>query len=168
MTTADPVAPANSVATADPVVAPDLAAAFCKDLVEQIRAEDSYGRLDALSEVQLLGPFLIAAQSDGDLALPCVADPAAVSRLGVFFRAVSAGVERGTGLSTNCALDIDGEGFGRAVVFVGRLVVLCEALRNTNAFGFSTVGRLADYGAALVQAAVVAAETYPEVAHVQP
>lgn len=146
----------------------DAARDFLARLVAQVRAEDAFGRLDAVSDERLLDPYLVTAAPPGEVPLMCVVDPAAVQRLRALYRTVAAGVERATGTTTGYALDVDAEGFGRALVFTGRLVVVCEAIRDINGFGFRTVERLAAYGQALVDAAVRAVAAYPEVVRVDP
>ena len=144
-----------------------VAAGFLPHLVGQLRATDSYGRLDGVADERLLGPYLIMSVPDG-IVLPCVVNPAAAGRVRAFFRAVAAGVERATALATDSAVDIDAEGFGRAVVFVGRLVVVCETLRDLNAFGFRSLQRLDEHGAGLVDAAARTVSAHPEVARARP
>jgi len=141
---------------------------FVKDLVGQVRAADSYGRLDRLTDAQLLRPYLVTPQAPDEIPLMCMVDPAAVERLRVFFRAVAAGVERATGLVTDYTLDLDAEGFGRALVVIGRLVACCEVLRDVNRFGFRTVELIAQYAQRLIASAADAATRYPEVAREQP
>ena len=141
---------------------------FLRDLVYQIRASDSYGRLDQVSDENLLRQYLVTPQAPGEIPLMCVVDPAAVERLRVFFRAVATGTERATALVTDYTLDLDAEGFGRAVVFIGRLVLLCEVLRDVNGFGFRTTPELVAYGNALVSTAASVAAQYKEVARAKP
>lgn len=136
---------------------------FLRDLAAHVRAGDMYGRLDSIDDERLLRAYVLRPEAPGDLALPCVADPAAVARLRAFYRAVAAGVERGTGLPTGYLLDLDDEGYGRAVILVGRLVALRETIRDVNGFGFRGLRQLAERGAAAIRAAVRLAGVHPEV-----
>ena len=141
---------------------------FLCDLVEQVRASDTYGRFDRFDADHLLRPFLVAPVVSDDLPVACVVDAVTEERLRAFFRAVAAGVERSTGLVTSYVLDLSHEGFAWAVVLVGRLVVLAEGLRDVHYFGFPSTGRLAEHGADLVVRAAATAAEHPGVARVQP
>lgn len=139
---------------------------FLTRLITQIRAEDAFGAFDAVSEERLLSPFLVSGAAPGEVPLMCVTDPAAVQRLRVLYRTIAAEVERETGIATDYCLDVDAEGFGRVLVFAGRLVIAGEVFRDVNAFGFRRAEQLATYGVALVSSAVRAAGEYPEVTRV--
>ncbi|WP_239404831.1 NifX-associated nitrogen fixation protein [Frankia sp. Cj3] len=137
---------------------------FVRDLVDQLRAGDTYGQFDRLGAEKLLGPFVLTAARRRELGITCDVDPATEGRLRTYYQAVAAGIEKATGQVTSYVLDLSQEGFGRVVVFVGRLVVICDVLRDAHRFGFDSIDHLAERGAALVNAAAALVGTYPEVA----
>lgn len=68
---------------------------------------------------------------------------------------------------TAVVLDVDHEGFGRAVVMSGRLVLLAESLRDAGRFGFAGLEPLAAAGERLVKRAAAVVGRYPGVAHAE-
>ncbi|WP_131767516.1 NifX-associated nitrogen fixation protein [Candidatus Protofrankia californiensis] len=144
--------------------AADVTTGFLRDLVDQLRAGDTYGQLDRLGGEKLLDPFVLTPQRRRELGISCDVDPATEGRLRAYYQAVAAGVEKATGLVTGYVLDLSHEGFGRVTVFTGRLVVASAVLRDAHRFGFDSIDHLAERGEALVRAAVALVRTYPEVA----
>ena len=137
---------------------------FLSDLVDQLRAGDMYGRLDRLPSERLVQPYLLNHLRLIGAEMACGVDPASEARIRAFFQAVAAGVERVTGKPTTVLVDLNGEGFGQAAVFAGRLVVVCEVLRAAADFGFASIEKLAGHGESLVSAAIDAINAHPEVA----
>ena len=56
------------------------------------------------------------------------------------------------------------EGFGRAVLICGRLVVASRFMRDVHRFGFDSFGKLAAEGEKLVAGALATLQEFPEVA----
>jgi probable nitrogen fixation protein len=56
------------------------------------------------------------------------------------------------------------EGFGRMILTAGRLVVVNKYLRDVHRFGFNDMGKLAEEGGKLVDAAIGMIRQFPEVA----
>ncbi|WP_322755038.1 NifX-associated nitrogen fixation protein [Frankia sp. Cas3] len=137
---------------------------FLRDLVDQLRAGDTYGQFDRLGVEKLLGPFVLTAARRRELAITCDIDPATEGRLRTYYQAVAAGIEKVTGQVTGYVLDLSHEGFGRVIVFVGRLVVISDVLRDAHRFGFDSIDHLAERGEALVRAGAALAGAHPEVA----
>lgn len=137
---------------------------FLRDLIDQQRAGDSYGRLDRMSQEQLLRPFLLTREQRSELPVACDVDAGTQQRIRAFYQAVAAGIEKATGVVTTTVLDLSHEGFGRVLVVAGRLVVVSAVLRDAQRFAFPTVDKLAEGGEALVAAGEHVLRTYPEVA----
>jgi probable nitrogen fixation protein len=137
---------------------------FLRDLVDRLRAGDTYGHRDRVSAEKLLAPFVVTPAQRREIAISCDIDAAAEGRLRAYYQAVAAGIEKATGQVASYALDLSSEGFGRVVVFVGRLVVISDVLRDAHRFGFTSIDHLAECGEALVSAAAALAVTHPEVA----
>jgi probable nitrogen fixation protein len=137
---------------------------FLRDLAAQQRAGDTYGQLDRLSDEMLLRPFLVTRERQHEIAVACDVDAATTARIRSFYQAVAVGAETATGVLTTTVLDLSHEGFGRVIVFAGRLLAVSEVMRDAQRFGFESLDVLAARGEALVAAAVAAIDTYPEVA----
>jgi len=141
-----------------------LTAGFLRDLVAQQRAGDTYGQLDRLPDDLLLRPFVVTRDQAQAIPVNCDVEAGTAARIRSFHQAVAAGVEKETGHFMTTLLDLSHEGFGRVIVFAGRLLVISDVLRDAQRFGFESVESLAARGDQLVAAAVAVAGKYPEVA----
>jgi probable nitrogen fixation protein len=137
---------------------------FLRDLLDQIRAADAYGQLDRFTDEQLLAPFVVTREDRRRIAANCDLEPATEARLRSFYQAVAAATEKATGAFTTTILDLSHEGFGRVIIFAGRLVVIDDALRDVQRFGFDSLDKLAARGESLVIGATKTVERWSEVA----
>jgi probable nitrogen fixation protein len=143
---------------------PTRATGFLRDLADQLRAGDTYGRFDRFSDEHLLRPLIVTAAQRGEIPVSCEVAPVTEARLRAFYQAVAVGVEKATGAMTGAVIDLSHEGFGRALVLAGRLVAVVDVLRDAQRFGFSDTGSLSARGEQLVAAGVALIGKYPEVA----
>ncbi len=141
-----------------------IASPFVATLVRLVRAQDAYGVWEGTSDVELLQPYIVTKEQRKALPLMADPDPDVLSRLELFYNAVSLSIERETGLVASPMMKMHHEGFGRVLLTAGRLVVLSRHLRDVHRFGFDSVEKLAAEGGKLVAAGVEAITTYPEVA----
>jgi probable nitrogen fixation protein len=137
---------------------------FVHDLAGQLRAGDTYGRFDRFPDEHLLKPFILAPADRTQIAVNCDVDPHTEERVRTFYQAVAAGTERLTSVMTAVVVDLSHEGFGRAIIFAGRLVVVADVLRDAQRFGFPTIEALSERGEALVASAVETLKQFPAVA----
>lgn len=121
---------------------------FCDELVRQVRAHDVYGLWDGKPDAALLAPFIIDKKTVPLIGDP---DPAVLTRIGQFYGAVALAIEKRSGIMAAPVLQISGEGFGRAVLIAGRLVVVSKTLRDVHRFGFASLEKLESAGATLVE-----------------
>lgn len=78
----------------------------------------------------------------------------------VYFRAVAYTLELRTGKRAMCMVEWDAEGFGRALVYAGRLVLVTKAWRPGH-FGFAGVEQAYQEGESLVASGTEWLEKYP-------
>lgn len=142
----------------------DIQEQFLRDLVDQQRAGDTYGQLDRLGDDYLLKPFVVDRETARGIAVDCDVDLATQARLRSFYQAVAVGIERSTGVFTTTVLDLNHEGFGRSIIFAGRLVVVSIVLRDAQRFGFTTTEKLAKQGQKLVDSGADVVKKHLEVA----
>jgi probable nitrogen fixation protein len=112
---------------------------FLKNLAGQLRANDLY-TLDAKSDEELLSGLIKPKNGDASSCSPL--NSAALEKIRAFYRAIAVSLERETGGFFQMVLELSSEGFGRVVIYAGRLVVLDRALRDAQAFGFSSLEKL--------------------------
>lgn len=113
-----------------------------KQMVVQLRAMDSYGTYDTWSDARVLDPLVLTKERRR--AIPVVGDPdeTTISRIKAYYNALAQMVERETGLLAVPVINITHEGFGRALILVGKLVALDKTLRDVHRFGFDSLEAL--------------------------
>ena len=121
---------------------PALKTPFVKQMVVQLRAMDSYGTYDTWGDEKVLDPMILTKERRREI--PVVGDPdeVVVARIKAFYNAVAVRVEQESGLMAVPMINMTHEGFGRALVMVGKLVVIDKALRDVHRFGFDNVEKL--------------------------
>lgn len=114
-----------------------------RQMVVQLRAMDSYGTYDTWSDARVLDPLVLTKERRR--AIPVVGDPdeTTISRIKAYYNALAQMVERETGLLAVPVINITHEGFGRALILVGKLVALDKTLRDVHRFGFDSLESLA-------------------------
>jgi len=80
-----------------------------------------------------------------------------------FYRSVGAQIEQETGQLEQVVVDLSHEGFGWALVFCDRLLVVARTLRDAQHFGFELLEKLANEGEKLIKTGLDLANRYPEV-----
>jgi probable nitrogen fixation protein len=115
-----------------------------RQLVVQLRAQDSYGTYDTWSDDRVIDPMILSKERRREI--PVVGDPdeITISRVKAYYNAVSTTIEKECGLMATPVINISHEGFGRAMVIVGKLVVLDKVLRDVHRFGFDTLEKLVE------------------------
>ena len=78
--------------------------------------------------------------------------------------AIAVAIERETGQMVSPMMKMSHEGFGRAVLTTGRLIVVNRYLRDVHRFGYASLKKLAEAGNKLVNEGVGMVQAYPDVA----
>jgi probable nitrogen fixation protein len=158
-----------SPTTSTPALAEDadamaLATPFVRALVRQVRAHDTTAFWETKSDAELLRGFVVTREQRS--TMPVIADPDAKTlwRVEQFYSAAGLAVEQATGLIATPLVKLTHEGFGRAVLIAGRLVVVSRILRDVHRFGFESLSRLAAEGEKLVAEAAKLIDEFPDVA----
>lgn len=150
------------------VEAPDeqalLQAPFIRELVKQLRAQDTHGTWEGKSDTRLLEPYILTPEQRRALPMMGDPDPETLWRLELFHNAVGLSIERATGCMVSPMMKMSHEGFGRAVLTAGRLIVVNRYLRDVHRFGYASLGKLAEAGGKLVDEGVRMVQQYKEVA----
>ncbi|MGE0071806.1 MAG: NifX-associated nitrogen fixation protein [Thiomonas sp.] len=164
MADTDAVAGCKTQLASDDTADPILHDGFVRELVKQIRAQDTHGVWDGKSDAALLAPYILSAEQRRALPIMGDPDPETLWRLELFHNAVGLAIERATGCMVSPMMKMSHEGFGRAVLTAGRLVVVNRHLRDVHRFGFPSLEKLAEVGNKLVSEGVRMIQTYTEVA----
>jgi probable nitrogen fixation protein len=149
-----------NIAEDDPVLGTD----FAVEMVRQMRALDAYGTLDNHSAAQVLDPFILTKEQKREV--PIIGDPdeIVVSRVKAFYNAIAALIESECGLMAVPTINLTHEGFGRALITVGRLVVMDKTLRDVHRFSFPTLSKMKDEADKILSVALEIVGEYPKAA----
>ena len=155
MTTADMI-----IETTDPA----LGSEFAVEIVRQMRAIDIYGTYDNSENAEILDPFIMTKERKREV--PVVGDPDEITlaRVKAFYNALAVMIEKQTGLMTVPMINLTHEGFGRAILSVGKLIVIDRTLRDVHRFGFASLAKMQDEAGKLVEKAVALVEAHRTVA----
>lgn len=154
----------SATAQAPTTDADALRDAFVVELVKQLRAQDTHGAWDGKSDADLLAPFIVTPEQRRTIPVIGDPDPRTLWRLELFHNAVGLAIERATGCMVSPMMKMHAEGFGRAVLVAGRLVVANRWLRDVHRFGYPSLAKLAEAGRKLVDEGKALIEQFPEVA----
>ncbi len=150
----------NQAVAADPLLSTD----FIQEMVKQMRAIDSYGTYDGWPAERILAPYVVTKEQRR--AIPVIGDPDEIllSRIKAFYNAIASLVEKECGLMAVPMINITHEGFGRAVITVGKLVVMDKTLRDVHRYGYESLSKMKDEADKLLAVALEIVGKHPEVA----
>ncbi|MDD4930178.1 MAG: NifX-associated nitrogen fixation protein [Gallionella sp.] len=150
----------NQAVEQDPLLSTD----FIVEMVKQMRAIDSYGTYDGWPSDRILAPYIVTKEQRR--SIPVIGDPDDVmlSRIRAFYNAISSLIEKECGLMAVPIMNISHEGFGRAVITVGKLVVMDRTLRDVHRYGYESLSKMKDEGDKLLSVALEIIGKHPEVA----
>ena len=154
----------SEAALAIPDDDPVLDSAFANEMVRQMRAIDTYGTYDDWSVAKILGPFVMTKEQKRDI--PIVGDPDDIimARVKGYYNALSTLIEKECGLMAVPMVHLSHEGFGRAIITVGKLVVMDKILRDVHRFSFPSLTKMKEEADKLIASALEMIAKYPEVA----
>ena len=150
----------NQAVELDPLLGTD----FVKEMVKQMRAVDSYGTYDGWPVERILAPYVVTKEQRREM--PVIGDPDEIllSRIKAFYNAIASLIEKECGLMAVPMINITHEGFGRAVITVGKLVVMDKTLRDVHRYGYESLSKMKDEADKLLSVALSMVGKYPEVA----
>ncbi len=137
---------------------------FMQEMVKQMRAIDTYGTYDDWTPAKILDPFVMTKERKAEI--PIVGDPDEItmSRVKAFYNAISCLIEKECKLMAVPMINLSHEGFGRAIITVGKLIVMDKTLRDIHRFGFKSLSKMKDEADKLLSVALEIIGKYPEVA----
>jgi probable nitrogen fixation protein len=143
----------------------ELQAEFVKEIAKQLRAIDTYDTYQGWSDAKVLDPLILTKERKREI--PIVGDPdeTTIARVKAFYNSVASLIERQTKLMAVPVVNLTHEGFGRAFVIVGKLIVVDKTLRDVHRFGFPSFAKLNEEGDKLVGKALELIQAYEEVAN---
>jgi probable nitrogen fixation protein len=137
---------------------------FAIEMVRQMRAIDAYGTYDTWPAERILAPFILTKEKRREI--PVIGDPDEIvmSRVKAFYNAIAALIEKECGLMAVPTINLTHEGFGRALITVGKLVVMDRTLRDVHRFGFPSLSKMKDEADKVLSVALEIIGQWPKVA----
>lgn len=144
----------------DPVLESD----FMKEMAKQMRAIDTYDTFEGMSDGEILDPFVLTKERKKEI--PVVGDPdeIVIARIKAYYNAISTLIEKECGLMAVPLINLSHEGFGRALITVGKLVVHDRSLRDVHRFGFASLSKMKDEADKVLSIAMELVGTHSKVA----
>lgn len=144
----------------DPILTSD----FMLEMVKQMRAIDTYGTFEGMSDGEVLDPYVLTKERRKEL--PVIGDPdeIVIARMKAYYNAIATLIEKECGLMAIPLLNLSHEGFGRVLITVGKLVVHDRSLRDMHRFGFASLSKMKDEADKVLSIAMELIGTYDKVA----
>jgi len=144
----------------DPVLDTD----FAKELVKQMRALDMYDTYEKWSVARILDPFIMTKERKKNMPIVSDPDEITMSRVQAYYNVIATLVEKECGHMAVPLVHLSHEGFGRAIITVGKLVVMDKVLRDVHRFGFKSLSYMKDEADKLLSVALNIVGDHPKVA----
>ena len=143
---------------------PVLETEFMKEMAKQMRAIDTYDTFEGMSDGEILDPYVLTKERKKEI--PVVGDPdeIVIARIKAYYNAISTLIEKECGLMAVPLINLTHEGFGRAMITVGKLVVHDRSLRDVHRFGFASLSKMKDEADKVLSIALELVGTHSKVA----
>lgn len=152
--------PALAIASGDPYMTSDVVV----EMLKQLRALDTYDSYEGWPEEKIIDPLVMTKERKRET--PIIGDPdeTTLARVKAYYNSIATLIEKKSGLMAVPVINITHEGFGRAFVVVGKLIVVDKILRDVHRFGFPSLEDLSAKTEAIIDKAVALIDQYREVA----
>ena len=144
----------------DPIFETD----FVKEMARQMRALDTYGSYAGWSVEKVLDPYVLTRERKATIPLIGDPDDETISRVKAFYNAISVLIEKDCKLHAVPLVHLTHEGFGRALITVGKLVAVDRTLRDVHRFGFASLSKMKDEADKILGVALERIGQHPSVA----
>lgn len=137
-----------------------LNSAIVLDLIKQLRAIDTYDTYDGWSNARIIDPLVLTKERKREI--PIIGDPdtLTIARLKAYYNSLASLIENKSGLMAVPLVSLTHEGFGRALIMVGKLIVVDKVLRDTHRFGFGSLEDLCEKSDKTIDNALSLIEKY--------
>jgi len=144
----------------DPIFATD----FVKEMARQMRALDTYGTYQGWTVEKILDPYVLTKERKANIPLVGDPDDETISRVKAYYNAIAVLIEKECKLLAVPLVHLTHEGFGRAIITVGKLVAVEKTLRDVHRFGFPSLSKMKDDADKMLGIALERIGQYPNVA----
>ena len=144
----------------DPILDTD----FIREMTRQMRALDTYGVYNGQAPAKILDPFVLTRARRQEIPLVGDPDEETIARVKAFYNAIAVLIEKECRLLAVPLVHLTHEGFGRALITVGKLVVMDRTVRDVHRFGFESLSKMKDEADKYLSVALERIVQYPQVA----
>ncbi|WP_096085033.1 NifX-associated nitrogen fixation protein [Agaribacterium haliotis] len=137
---------------------------FQRYLLIQLRALGGFRVRDSWSDERVMQSLILSKEQRRALGIVADPDEASINRLKAYYNAVAQCLEQELGLFASPFVHVSSEGFGRALVVVGRLLVINKTLRDVHRFSFISKEQLLNRASSSIEDALLLARSLPEAA----
>ena len=144
---------------------PYLENEFVNEMLKQLRALDTYDTYEGWPKSKILDPLVLTKERKKEI--PVIGDPDEItlSRVKAYYNAIASTIEKECGLMAVPVINISHEGFGRAFVLVGKLIVVDKTLRDIHRFGFPSLEKMCEQSDKIISRAKELIEKFSEAAN---
>lgn len=134
------------------------------EMIKQLRALDTYDTYEGWSVEKIIDPIVMTKERKRKI--PIIGDPDEITlaRIKAYYNSIASLIEKRAGMMAVPVINITHEGFGRAFILVGKLIVVDKTLRDVHRFGFPSLEDLSSKTEAVIDKAVALIEQFKEVA----
>lgn len=144
----------------DPIFETD----FVKEMARQMRALDTYGSYAGWTVEKILDPYVLTKERKAQIPLVGDPDEETIARVKAFYNAIAVLIEKECKLLAVPLIHLTHEGFGRALITVGKLVAVDKTLRDVHRFGFASLSKMKDEADKILGIALERIGQHPAVA----
>jgi probable nitrogen fixation protein len=139
---------------------PYLNSEIVQDLIKQLRAIDTYDTYDGWANERIIDPIVLTKERKREI--PIIGDPdgLTVARIKAYYNSLASLIEKRSGLMAAPIVHLSHEGFGRALIMVGKLVIVDKLLRDVHRWGFTSLEDLSEKSEQTIAKALELIEKY--------
>jgi probable nitrogen fixation protein len=129
-------------------------------MIKQLRAIDTYDTYDGWSDAKIIDPLVLTKERKREI--PIIGDPdgLTIARVKAYYNSLASLIEKKSGLMAAPIINITHEGFGRALIMIGKLVVVDKVLREVHRFGFASLDDMCEKSDKTIEKALELIEKY--------
>ncbi|MEK8215944.1 DUF269 domain-containing protein [Paenibacillus sp. FSL L8-0463] len=143
---------------------PDTADAFVRRLCHLLDTEDFFGKYASFTpQAKIAKQFLASAEDKSKSEFNCAVSPEVRHQVPLVFQAIAGVVEEKSGVIVQSTAEINGEGFGRGLLYTGRVILVLKSLRAGFPFPFTAEEKLIRYGVECVEEGLAYLHKYKEI-----
>lgn len=135
-----------------------------QEMLKQLKAIDTFDTYEGWSDAKIIDPVVLTKERKRDI--PVIGDPDEIvmSRVKAYYNSLSTLIEAKTGLMAVPMINLSHEGFGRAIVMVGKLIVVDKVLRDVHRWGFPSLEKMVSQTETTLDKAIGLIEKYNDAA----